>query len=102
MNNALQAGDIDAIGQVGAPDRSPSSSRTRTSPCVNGAASGKVMVSVNETSGPLTDKRVRQALYAAIDRKAWIDGYFAGLAVPIGSHATPERRRAVLRRHDSA
>jgi peptide/nickel transport system substrate-binding protein len=32
---------------------------------------------------------VRQALYAAIDRQAYIDGYHAGLAVPIGSHATP-------------
>ena len=38
---------------------------------------------------PLNDKRVRQALYAAIDRQAYIDGYSAGLAVPIGSHATP-------------
>jgi peptide/nickel transport system substrate-binding protein len=48
-----------------------------------------VMVSINETNSPLNDKRVRQALYAAIDRQAWIDGYFAGLAEPIGSHASP-------------
>jgi peptide/nickel transport system substrate-binding protein len=47
------------------------------------------MVSVNNTSGPLADARVRQALYAAIDRQAWIDGVAAGYAVPIGSHATP-------------
>jgi peptide/nickel transport system substrate-binding protein len=47
------------------------------------------MISINQTSGPLADKRVRQALYAAIDRQAYIDGYYAGLAVTIGSHATP-------------
>src|SRR5205085_5489671 len=56
---------------------------------ITGAASGKFMVSMNETSTPLNDKRVRQALYAAVDRQAYIDGYHAGLAVPIGSHATP-------------
>jgi peptide/nickel transport system substrate-binding protein len=89
MNNALKAGDIDAIGQVGAPDLVAQFQQDPNFAVVRGAASGKVQVSVNETSGPLADKRVRQALYAAIDRKAWIDGYYAGLAVPIGSHATP-------------
>jgi peptide/nickel transport system substrate-binding protein len=28
-------------------------------------------------------------LYAAIDRKAWIDGFYFGFAEPIGSHASP-------------
>ncbi|HEV7666604.1 MAG TPA: ABC transporter substrate-binding protein [Chloroflexota bacterium] len=88
-NNALKAGDIDVLGQVGAPDQIAQFQADPNFTVISGAASGKVMVSVNETSGPLADKRVRQALYAAIDRKAWIDGYFAGLAVPIGSHATP-------------
>jgi peptide/nickel transport system substrate-binding protein len=32
---------------------------------------------------------VRQALYAAIDRKAWIDAFYLGYAEPIGSHASP-------------
>jgi peptide/nickel transport system substrate-binding protein len=89
MSNALRAGDIDAIGQVGAPSQVEQFQRDPAFNVVKGAASGKVMVSVNQSSGPLSDKRVRQALYAAIDRQAWIDGYFAGLAVPIGSHATP-------------
>lgn len=89
MNNALKAGDIDAIGQVGAPDQVAQFQQDPTLTVIQGAASGKVMVSVNEANAPLSDKRVRQALYAAIDRKAHIDGYFAGLAVPIGSHASP-------------
>lgn len=89
MNNALKAGDIDAIGQVGALDQVAQFQQDPSFNVVKGAASGKVQVSVNNAAGPLADKRVRQALYAAIDRKAWIDGFFAGLAVPIGSHATP-------------
>jgi peptide/nickel transport system substrate-binding protein len=88
-NNALKAGDIDVLGQVGAPDQIAQFQQDPNFTVVKGAASGKVMVSVNEASPVLKDKRVRQALYAAIDRQAWIDGYFAGLAVPIGSHATP-------------
>jgi peptide/nickel transport system substrate-binding protein len=89
MNNALKSGDIDAVGQIGAPEQVAQFQQDPSFTVIKGASSGKVMVSVNETSGPLKDKRVRQALYAAIDRKAWIDGYFAGLAEPIGSHASP-------------
>src|SRR6266700_8286501 len=88
-NNALKAGDIDVLGQIGAPDQVAQFQQDPNFTVVKGAASGKVMISVNETSGPLADKRVRQALYAAIDRQSHIDGYYAGLAVPIGSHATP-------------
>jgi peptide/nickel transport system substrate-binding protein len=88
-NNALRAGDIDALGQVGAPDQVAQFQQDPNFTVIKGAASGKVMVSVNQSAKPLSDKRVRQALYAAIDRQAHIDGFWAGLAVPIGSHATP-------------
>jgi peptide/nickel transport system substrate-binding protein len=89
MINALKAGDIDGIGQVQAYQQVPELQKDPNFTVVRGAASGKVMVSVNETSGPLSDARVRRALYAAIDRKAWIDGFYAGFAEPIGSHASP-------------
>lgn len=89
MNNALKAGDIDVIGQVQGPEQLAQFQQDQSFTVTKGAGVGKTMVSVNETSGPLADKRVRQALYAAIDRQAWIDGIMAGYAVPIGSHATP-------------
>jgi peptide/nickel transport system substrate-binding protein len=89
LTNALKAGDIDAMGQIGDPGQVAQFQEDANYVVLRGAASGKVMVSVNNTNGPLADKRVRQALYAAIDRKAWIDAYFFGLAEPIGSHATP-------------
>jgi peptide/nickel transport system substrate-binding protein len=89
MNNALKAGDIDVIGQVGAYEQLAQFQQDPSFQVIRGAASGKVMVSINETSGPLADKRVRQALYAAIDRKAWIEAFYLGYAEPIGTHATP-------------
>jgi peptide/nickel transport system substrate-binding protein len=90
MNNALRAGDIDAIGQVGGPEQISGFVQDPSFSVVRGAPTGKFMVSVNQTSGPLADRRVRQALYAAIDRTAWITGVGAdGVAVPIGSHAAP-------------
>lgn len=89
MNNALTAGDIDAIGQVGGPEQLQSFASNQNFTVLKGAPTGKVMVSINNTSGPLADKRVRQAIYAAIDRKAWIDGIQFGYGVPIGSHSAP-------------
>jgi peptide/nickel transport system substrate-binding protein len=89
MGNALRAGDIDVMGQVGGAEQIKQFEQDRNFSVIKGAAAGKMQVSINETSGPLADKRVRQALYAAIDRKAWIDGVAAGFAEPIGSHATP-------------
>jgi len=89
LNNAIKAGDIDVIGQVQGPEQIKQFEQDQSFTVIKGAGSGKVMVAMNEISAPLADKRVRQALYAAIDRKAWIDGVAAGYAVPIGSHATP-------------
>ncbi len=89
MNNALKAGDIDAIGQVGGPEQIKQFEQDKNFAVIKGAAAGKLQVSMNNTGGPLADKKVRQALYAAIDRKAWIDGIAAGYGEPIGSHATP-------------
>jgi peptide/nickel transport system substrate-binding protein len=89
LNNSLKAGDIDALGQIGSPDQVATFQQDPNFTVIKGAPSGKNMVSINQASAPLNDKRVRQALYAAIDRQAYIDGFHAGLAVPIGSHASP-------------
>ena len=89
MVNALKAGDIDAAGQVQALEQVAPFQQDPNFNVLKGASSGKVMASLNEATSPLNDKRVRQALYAAIDRKAWIDGFYSGFAQPIGSHATP-------------
>jgi len=89
MNNALKAGDIDAIAQLGGPEQLPSFTNDSKFRVLVGAPAGKIIVAINNSKGPLKDVRVRKAIAAAIDRKAWIDGVFSGYAVPIGSHAVP-------------
>lgn len=89
MNNALTAGDIDAIGQVGGPEQVATFKSESKFKVLEGAPVGKVIVAMNNTRGALSDARVRRAISLAIDRRAWIDGIQAGYAVPIGSHAVP-------------
>jgi peptide/nickel transport system substrate-binding protein len=89
MNNALKAGDIDAIGQVGGPEQVGSFQSDSRFKVLKSAPVGKVMVAMNNSRAPLNDVRVRRAISMAIDRKAWIDGIQSGFAVPIGSHAVP-------------
>jgi peptide/nickel transport system substrate-binding protein len=89
MNNALRAGDIDAIGQVGGPEQVASFRSDSRFRVKEGAPVGKVIVAMNGTQSALKDARVRRAISVAIDRKAWIDGISSGYAVPIGSHSVP-------------
>jgi len=89
MNNALKAGDIDAIGQVGGPEQVASFKSDSRFRVLEGAPVGKLIVAMNNSKPPLSDVRVRRAISATIDRKAWIDAIQAGYAVPIGSHAVP-------------
>ena len=89
MNNALKAGDIDAIGQVGGPEQLATFKNDSRFQVLQGAPRGKIMVAINSARGPLRDVRVRRAIAMAIDRKAWIDGVLAGYGAPIGSHAVP-------------
>jgi peptide/nickel transport system substrate-binding protein len=91
VNNALKSGDIDVIGAVQGPEQLSTFKGDQRFRVVQGAPTGKIIVSMNNATGnpALRDVRVRKALSFAIDRKAFIDGVEAGYAVPIGSHAVP-------------
>jgi peptide/nickel transport system substrate-binding protein len=54
-----------------------------------GSTAGKGIMTINNKKKPFDDVRVRKALSHAIDRKAFIDGVYEGLAKPIGSHFAP-------------
>lgn len=91
MTSALTGGQLSIIAQVTAPSTISSLQTNPAFTVQQTAPSGKVIVAMNNGSPKLTDMRVRQAISAAIDRSAWIQGVASGYAVPIGSHAVPNK-----------
>jgi peptide/nickel transport system substrate-binding protein len=86
---ALLAGDIDAMPRFGALPALQQFQGDKRYTVEVGATSGKGILAINNKRKPFTDVRVRRALAAAIDRKAFIDGAEEGLGTPIGSHFVP-------------
>ncbi|TCR90689.1 MULTISPECIES: ABC transporter substrate-binding protein [Rhizobium/Agrobacterium group] len=86
---ALRAGDVDAFPEFGAPELMSSFDGDARLTTKVGNTELKVVAGMNNTRKPFNDKRVRQALMMALDRKTIIDGAWSSLGTPIGSHYTP-------------
>jgi peptide/nickel transport system substrate-binding protein len=86
---ALKSGDIDAFPEFAAPELMSSFDGDAKLVTRIGNTELKVVAGMNNARKPFDDKRVRQALMMAIDRKTVIDGAWSGLGTPIGSHYTP-------------
>ncbi|PDT17022.1 ABC transporter substrate-binding protein [Rhizobium sp. J15] len=86
---ALKAGDLDAFPEFAAPELMSSFDGDTRLVTRIGNTELKVVAGMNNAKKPFDDKRVRQALMMAIDRKTVIDGAWSGLGTPIGSHYTP-------------
>ncbi len=86
---ALLAGDIDGMPRFGAFQNIKQFQSDKRFTVAMGSTAGKGIMTINNKRKPFDDVRVRQALMHAIDRKAFIDGVFEGLAKPIGSHMAP-------------
>lgn len=86
---ALLAGDIDGMPRFGAFQNIKQLQSDKRFTVAMGSTAGKGIMTINNKRKPFDDVRVRQALMHAIDRKAFIDGVFEGLAKPIGSHMAP-------------
>jgi peptide/nickel transport system substrate-binding protein len=86
---ALKSGDVDAIPEFAAPELMTSFDGDARLITKIGNTELKVVAGMNNAVKPFDDKRVRQALMMAIDRKTVIDGAWSGLGTPIGSHYTP-------------
>ncbi len=91
MTGALTAGQLSIIAQVTAPSTIASLRSNASFVVQEKEPSGKIIVAMNNASPRLSDMRVRQAVSAVIDRSAWIQGVASGYAVPIGSHAVPNK-----------
>ncbi|MGO7168924.1 ABC transporter substrate-binding protein [Rhizobium leguminosarum] len=86
---ALKSGDLDAFPEFAAPELMSSFDADARLVTRIGNTELKVVAGMNTAKKPFDDKRVRQALMMAIDRKTVIDGAWSGLGTPIGSHYTP-------------
>jgi len=86
---ALLSGDVDAFPRVAAARSLEQFKRDKRFQILIGGSRAKTILAINNKRKPLDDVRVRQAIAAAIDRKAVIDGAADGFGTPIGSYYTP-------------
>lgn len=89
---ALKSGDIDAIPEFAAPELIEDLKADNKLATVIGNTELKVVAGMNSAKKPFDDKRVRQALMMAVDRKTLVEGAWSGFGTPIGSHYTPNDR----------
>ncbi len=88
MAASLLAGDVDAFTRV-ATRIVPQFKNNARFQVILGGSRAKTILAINSRHKPLDDVRVRQAILAAIDRKAVIEGAADGFGEPIGSHYVP-------------
>jgi peptide/nickel transport system substrate-binding protein len=84
--SALMAGEAHVIVRV-PPDQVPVLERregVRVEKTLGNVTNVFVVAGIKKPSGPLADKRMRQAIAYAIDQKSIIDNLFRGLAAPLG------------------
>ncbi len=86
---ALLAGDVDGMPRFQSPQSLQQFQADKRFVVELGSTAGKGIMTINNRKKPFDDVRVRRALSHAVDKKAFIDGVFEGLAKPIGSHMAP-------------
>lgn len=88
---ALEAGDVDVISRVPPPDMRRLEAEGRVA-VLRTVSIGAQKFRFNVTKPPYHDRRVRQAIAYAVDRRAIVDTLLAGFATPSTSALTPIMR----------
>ena len=86
---ALLSGDVDVFPRVSAAKSLKQFEGSKKYQVLIGGSRAKTILAMNNKRKPLDDVRVRRAIYAAIDRKAVIEGAADGFGTPIGSYYVP-------------
>jgi len=86
---ALLSGDVDAFPRVAVARSLAQFKSDRRFQVLTNPSRAKTILAINNKRKPLDDLRVRQAIAAAIDRKAVVEAAADGYGVPIGSHYVP-------------
>lgn len=85
----MLSGDLDVISNLQAPDSLPQFADPSRFTVTKGTTNGEVVLGLNHKSKALANLKVRQALTAAIDRRALLDTVWNGEGTLIGSMAVP-------------
>ncbi|MBO0829057.1 MAG: ABC transporter substrate-binding protein [Streptosporangiales bacterium] len=88
-NNALLSGTIDVNGAVQSPDSLGQFENNPKYQVIEGTTNGEVVLSFNNGSGPLKNRKLRQAVKYGIDHKALLDTCWAGKGKLIGGMVPP-------------
>jgi peptide/nickel transport system substrate-binding protein len=86
---ALLSGDVDVFPRVAAQRSIKQFQENKKFQVLISGTRAKTILAINNKRKPLDNVLVRRAIYAAIDRKAVIEGAAEGFGVPIGSFYTP-------------
>ena len=86
---ALLSGDVDVFPRVAAQRSIKQFQENKKFQVLISGTRAKTILAINNKRKPLDNVLVRRAIYAAIDRKAVIEGAADGFGVPIGSFYTP-------------
>ena len=89
MNAAMLSGSLDIISNLAAPQALDKFSDDSRFKVLEGHTNGEVVMGMNQQREALKDKRVRQAINYALDRKAVRDAVWAGKGLMIGSMVPP-------------
>lgn len=89
LNNALLSNGIDVISAITTPDSIGQIESDTRFTVLQGTTNSEVTLSFNNARAPLTDKRIRQALTYAIDRRAVMATVVANRGTLIGSMVPP-------------
>jgi len=80
--SALQAGDVDVLARLEAPERARELADDPNFQVMEQASDDFWSVFINNAAPPLDDQRVRQAIVHAIDKQAYVDATFGGFGFP--------------------
>lgn len=89
MNAAMLSGGLDIISNLQAPQAIDQFNDPSKFTITDGTTNGEVVMSFNFKTTALQDKRVRQAINYAIDRKALLQTVWNGKGMLIGSMVPP-------------
>lgn len=89
INNALASGTINVIGSVTSPDLIGQFKNDPNHQIIEGTSIGKLVLSFNNSKGPMANIDMRKAVKYGIDHRALMDTCFGGHGTLIGSHVPP-------------